>query len=109
MSDRLIVTAFIEGNDGKKRPQRIGTVVMKGPDKGNLYLTAIPVGKWDGSAAIEVPRDDGARLSGSADRRQPSAPKPSWGTSGHGNSAKHAAPVDDFGGYSNDADSDIPF
>ena len=71
MSERLVVTAFIEGNDGKKRPQRIGTVVMKGPDKGNLYLTALPVGKWDGSAAIEVPRDDNRRT-GTA----PSGPRP---------------------------------
>ena len=98
MSERLVVTAFIEGNDGKKRPQRIGTVVMKGPDKGNLYLTALPVGRWDGSAAIEPTRDDaGPRLSGSADRRAPAASRPEWGTSGHGNSAKHAAPEDDYG------------
>ena len=71
MSERLRVTAFIEGNDGKKRPMWIGTIVMKGPDKGNLYLTAIPLGKWDGSAAIEPPRDDqgGSRLSASSGAR----------------------------------------
>lgn len=60
MADYLDVVAFIEGNDGKKRPRTIGRVKMSGPEKGNLYLDVIPLGKWDGSAAIEVRQERGA-------------------------------------------------
>ena len=93
MSERLVVTAFITGNDGKKRPQRIGTVVMKSADKGSLYLTAMPVGAWDGSAAIEVPRERDDQPRGGSGS--------SYGTSGYGANAKHTGTPDD--------DSGMPF
>lgn len=57
MSDYLDVIAFIEGSNGKKFPRKIGRIKLDpSGKKGNVYLDVIPM-RWDGSAAIEEPRD----------------------------------------------------
>lgn len=87
------VVMFLEKRGGGKKPVRIGWA-KRGQDG---KIGGAIEGPVSFSFVIEKRQERDSRLSGSADRRAPGASRPEWGTSGHGNSAKHAAPEDDFG------------
>lgn len=90
-SEYLDVVGFIEmGREKKRKPVTIGYAYRNNKGDLSVQLTSIPVGgSWDGSLVIQKrrERDDQPRGGGS-----------SYGTSGHGASAKHAVTPerDDF-------------
>lgn len=114
MSDKFLdVVTFVEKKGGGKKPVRIGWAKMGDDGKINGAIE----GAVNFTFIIEERREQGSRLSVSADRRAPSTSRPAWGTSGHGNSAKHAVGDDGGGdGYGDgtadayqDANDDVPF